>query len=366
MEGLKSGLDYRFVDSDTPGNSLSGVPSVKNERGSGLSPCTPEDIGRTYIDSSPAAFRPVSPRAASIRTLEESRTSSPTRPSNISDLRALNFLSPQGMNMSSVSPASMALSQTNPHFLRPPFSSTGLGFSLGDSATTTQHPLWRGDMQADRFLQGASRFFWCSDASGLNTGGGGSGGRPGDRDNSTHHHLPQALRLGSSVVGSNSFHGLHPDPMRFRLSSSEVLAGSTCPRINMNLSIPTYLPFSLLSPWATSSSKTPVSLGMSNLLAQHTQERPSVTPRSDTSSPELRHLLRPSTDHRQVENQYSPSEGQLVVPLEEGAAQEEWKADEAKLRELEQFAANFKSRRIKLGYTQTNVGTYRHLHIYLF
>ena len=36
--------------------------------------------------------------------------------------------------------------------------------------------------------------------------------------------------------------------------------------------------------------------------------------------------------------------------------QEEWKADEGKLRELEQFAANFKSRRIKLGYTQTNVG----------
>lgn len=31
-------------------------------------------------------------------------------------------------------------------------------------------------------------------------------------------------------------------------------------------------------------------------------------------------------------------------------------ADDGKLRELEQFATNFKSRRIKLGYTQTNVG----------
>ncbi len=35
---------------------------------------------------------------------------------------------------------------------------------------------------------------------------------------------------------------------------------------------------------------------------------------------------------------------------------DEAEADDGKLRELEQFAANFKSRRIKLGYTQTNVG----------
>ena len=40
----------------------------------------------------------------------------------------------------------------------------------------------------------------------------------------------------------------------------------------------------------------------------------------------------------------------------DGEGRGEGKADEGKLRELEQFAANFKSRRIKLGFTQTNVG----------
>ena len=39
-----------------------------------------------------------------------------------------------------------------------------------------------------------------------------------------------------------------------------------------------------------------------------------------------------------------------------GQQAEEVETDDGKLRELEQFAANFKSRRIKLGYTQTNVG----------
>ncbi len=37
---------------------------------------------------------------------------------------------------------------------------------------------------------------------------------------------------------------------------------------------------------------------------------------------------------------------------------EDVKTDESKLRELEQFASNFKNRRIKLGFTQTNVGKF--------
>ena len=36
-------------------------------------------------------------------------------------------------------------------------------------------------------------------------------------------------------------------------------------------------------------------------------------------------------------------------------------ADDNKLRELERFASDFKCRRIKLGYTQTNVGKYTDL-----
>ena len=43
---------------------------------------------------------------------------------------------------------------------------------------------------------------------------------------------------------------------------------------------------------------------------------------------------------------------------------DEVETDDGKLRELEQFAANFKSRRIRLGYTQTNVG--KCLFMYLF
>ena len=41
-----------------------------------------------------------------------------------------------------------------------------------------------------------------------------------------------------------------------------------------------------------------------------------------------------------------------------GNQTEDVETDDGKLRELEQFAANFKSRRIKLGYTQTNVGEF--------
>ena len=95
-------------------------------------------------------------------------------------------------------------------------------------------------------------------------------------------------------------------------------------------------------------------------------------PRADSASPELRHLLNspraPASHHPDLHLQYpaglSPSRHHqevLRVTLEEAdvglhGGQEDWKADEGKLRELEQFAANFKSRRIKLGYTQTNVG----------
>ena len=48
--------------------------------------------------------------------------------------------------------------------------------------------------------------------------------------------------------------------------------------------------------------------------------------------------------------------GSDFSPSAVGAQGEEVETDDGKLRELEQFAANFKSRRIKLGYTQTNVG----------
>ena len=43
-----------------------------------------------------------------------------------------------------------------------------------------------------------------------------------------------------------------------------------------------------------------------------------------------------------------------VLPLGSSITAEH--VDSAELRELEQFASNFKTRRIKLGYTQTNVG----------
>ncbi len=75
----------------------------------------------------------------------------------------------------------------------------------------------------------------------------------------------------------------------------------------------------------------------------------------------LPHLTQTSNDNpKNVDEKFSfslfnstPSPG---FSLSNGAHDEERETDDSKLRELEQFAASFKSRRIKLGYTQTNVG----------
>jgi hypothetical protein len=58
----------------------------------------------------------------------------------------------------------------------------------------------------------------------------------------------------------------------------------------------------------------------------------------------------PQSHHGQnIDTSESPRVRNTPSPVEEHV-------DSAELRELEQFAANFKSRRIKLGFTQTNVG----------
>ena len=75
----------------------------------------------------------------------------------------------------------------------------------------------------------------------------------------------------------------------------------------------------------------------------------------------LPHLTQTSNDNpKNVDEKFSfslfnstPSPG---FSLSNGPHDEDREMDDSKLRELEQFAASFKSRRIKLGYTQTNVG----------
>ena len=67
-------------------------------------------------------------------------------------------------------------------------------------------------------------------------------------------------------------------------------------------------------------------------------------------------LWSPARSHRseRVSDSPTPRQG-LQLTGSPGPGTEE-KVDTADLRELEQFASNFKSRRIKLGFTQTNVG----------
>ena len=72
---------------------------------------------------------------------------------------------------------------------------------------------------------------------------------------------------------------------------------------------------------------------------------PAVGPTEESSSTHTGPLFLENLDDGDRANIFS-----VASPTE--------KVDNADLRELEQFAASFKSRRIKLGFTQTNVGKY--------
>ena len=271
----------------------------------------------------------------------------------------LDIFRPTALSLN-VNPQVLPLGSQHSPYLGPGHPSLGLSLSLGEAGesgdrgcngrrgpTPGQLSTWRAHhpppAATGSVLQvgaAASGLWWCADAT-------------------LHHlqhvhdmapHVHPALRLGPPHHHAPA--GL-PDPLR--LPSP---APTPAPRFNMNINMPTYLPFSFVSPW---SSKPASLLAGDGLLAG----------RPASESPELRDLLVASTSAEdanfrinngggakfRIGNEGSDVAGSgLVTMATDSGVQDEWKADESKLRELEQFAANFKSRRIKLGYTQTNVG----------
>ena len=79
-----------------------------------------------------------------------------------------------------------------------------------------------------------------------------------------------------------------------------------------------------------------------------------ATDAADDLSPVARSLLNDVSSP--TSTLAKPGCGLLSPGYPQGLLQEY--VDNAELRDLEQFASNFKTRRIKLGYTQTNVGKY--------
>ena len=161
--------------------------------------------------------------------------------------------------------------------------------------------------------------------------------------------LSMSSGINATLPRRVDFHGSYLPPGKFDLNPLALPTGLERPRHLMSSPVLGTFPYHL--DWLT---KHDIPLGRPPCECSNQGNSISCYESPDSLEHDSAAALSATRDALGVDAGLSPSSPAAAGPASPGIGQEV--VDRAELKDLEQFAACFKSRRIKLGYTQTNVG----------